>query len=98
MIKRNNYASLHNHTEYSNLKLIDSINTNETLIRRAWDLGLKAVAITDHDAVSGHHKAIKFFEKFITEKYEEYCKENREEVKELTYEQMSEILDFKLII
>lgn len=62
----NTYASLHNHTEYSNLKLIDSINRASELIDYAYELGLKAVAITDHDCVSGHFDAIEYFnEKYI---------------------------------
>ena len=52
------YSSLHNHTEYSNLKLIDSINRSESLIKYAYELGLKGVAITDHDSLSAHLKAI----------------------------------------
>ena len=55
------YTSLHNHTDYSNLRLIDSINTVPKLINRAFELGLKGVAITDHESVSGHVKAINHF-------------------------------------
>ena len=46
-------ASLHNHTEYSNLRLRDSINRIDNLISYAEELGHKAVAITEHDCVSG---------------------------------------------
>ena len=59
----NTYASLHNHTAYSNIKLIDSINKVEDLIDYAYKLGLTAVAITDHDTVSAHLQAIKYFNK-----------------------------------
>jgi DNA polymerase-3 subunit alpha len=55
------YASFHNHTDYSNLKLIDSINTVHGLIDYAYELGLAAVAITDHDSLSGHVKAIQHY-------------------------------------
>ena len=55
------YASIHAHTEYSNIKIIDSINKVEELIDRAYDKGLKAIAITDHDTLSGHVRAIKHF-------------------------------------
>ena len=41
------YASLHNHTCYSNVKLIDSINTVEGLMDYAYELGLPAVALTE---------------------------------------------------
>lgn len=57
------YTSLHNHTHYSNLRLIDAINTEETLIDRAFELGLKGVAVTDHESVSGHVKAINYYNK-----------------------------------
>ena len=52
------YTSTHNHTEFSNLKLIDSINRVEELIQYAYDLGLNGVAITDHDCISGHVEMI----------------------------------------
>ena len=55
------YSSLHNHTQYSNLKLIDSINREEELIDYAIELGLSGVAITDHDCLSGHLKALDYW-------------------------------------
>ena len=58
---KNSYASIHAHTEYSNIKIIDSINKVEELIDRAYDKGLHAIAITDHDTLSGHVRAIKHF-------------------------------------
>lgn len=62
------YTSLHNHTHFSNLRLIDSINSVEALIDRAFELGLNGVAITDHDSVSAHVRAISYYNK----KYEEH--------------------------
>ena len=55
------YASIHAHTEYSNVKIIDSINKVEELIDRAYDKGLAAIAITDHDTLSAHVRAIKHY-------------------------------------
>lgn len=55
------YTSTHNHTHFSNLKLIDSINREEELIQYAYDLGLNGVAITDHDCVSGHVRAWNYY-------------------------------------
>lgn len=52
------YFNLHTHTEYSNLRLLDSTNKLKKLIDKAIELGLNGVAITDHDSVSGHIKAI----------------------------------------
>ena len=65
------YTTLHNHTHYSNLRLIDSINTEETLIDRAYELGLKGVAITDHESVSGHIKALNYYNKKYTDEQKE---------------------------
>ena len=53
---------LHLHTHYSNLRLLDCINTEEDVILKAAELGLKGVAITDHESLSGHLKAIKAVE------------------------------------
>ena len=60
-MKINTYASLHNHSEISNLKLIDSINKIEELIQYAYELGLQGVAITDHDSVGAHVKAWNYY-------------------------------------
>lgn len=55
----------HTHTEYSNLRLRDSTNTIEKLTDYAIDLGLKGLAITEHECLSGairlneYSKAIK---------------------------------------
>ena len=57
------YYSLHNHTASSNARLIDSINKVEDLIQYAFELGLSGIAITDHETVNAHIKAIKYVEK-----------------------------------
>ena len=57
------YTSIHNHSDYSNLKLIDSINTVEKLIDKAYKIGLKGIAITDHDSISGHVRAWNYYNK-----------------------------------
>jgi DNA polymerase III subunit alpha len=62
------YSLLHAHTHYSNLRMLDSINTEETLMDRAFEVGLKGVAITDHESVSGHVKAIQYYNKKYLEK------------------------------
>lgn len=66
------YASLHNHTEISNLKLIDSINKIENLIQYAVDLGLAGVAITDHDSVGGHVRAWNYYNNLSDEIKEKF--------------------------
>lgn len=46
------YTSVHNHTAAgSNTRLLDSINKVEELIQYAYDIGLDAIAITDHESV-----------------------------------------------
>ena len=44
----------HNHTVYSNLRLIDCINKPKALIDKAIQLGLSGIAITDHEALCCH--------------------------------------------
>lgn len=57
------YFNLHTHTEYSNLRLLDSTNKIGKLIDKAVELGLKGIAITDHESVSGHVKALQYQKK-----------------------------------
>jgi DNA polymerase-3 subunit alpha len=49
---------MHLHTPYSNIRLRDAISTIEDSIQTAADLGLKGIAITDHETVAAHVKAI----------------------------------------
>ena len=50
----NTYFGLHNHTMYSNIRLLDCINRPKDLIDKAIELGLSGIAITDHECLSGH--------------------------------------------
>lgn len=50
------YVSLHNHTDFSNIRFPDSIDTVESLIDRAHEIGLKGLAITDHECISSYVK------------------------------------------
>lgn len=52
------YCSIHNHTEYSNIRLLDSINKVSSLFDRAIEIGLKGFAITDHECLSAHVQAV----------------------------------------
>lgn len=60
-MSENKYSSLHAHSDYSNLKVIDSINKVGDLIDGAFNKGLHAIALTDHDTLSGHVKAVQHF-------------------------------------
>lgn len=64
-------GSLHNHDDYSNIRLRDCIIKIEDLIDYAIELGHTGVAITDHECVSGHIRAQKHFKK-IKEKHPDF--------------------------
>ena len=57
------YASLHNHTMYSNLRLRDSINTTQELIDRAIELGHSGIAITEHETIANAIEIEEYAEK-----------------------------------
>ena len=48
---------VHSHDEYSNLRLLDCINKIPSLVSYARQIGLKGIAITDHESLSGHVQA-----------------------------------------
>lgn len=54
---------LHNHLDTSNIRLLDCIISVEELIQTAADMGKKGVAITDHETVAAHVKAIQITRK-----------------------------------
>ena len=56
-------GSLHNHTQYSNLRLRDCIIKEKDLIDYAIELGHKVVAITDHESISNAIKVQKYYKK-----------------------------------
>ena len=56
-------GSLHNHTDFSNFRLRDSINTVESLIDYAIELGHEVVAITEHDTIASSIRAEKYYNK-----------------------------------
>ncbi len=53
------YFNLHNHTNYSNLRLVDCITKVDKLIDRAIELDYSGLAITEHECISSHIEAIK---------------------------------------
>ena len=58
---------IHNHTQYSNLRLRDSIVKENLLIDEAIKLGLPGIAITDHESLASHVKALKYMKKLKSE-------------------------------
>lgn len=57
------YFGAHNHTMYSNLRLIDCINKPKDLINKAIELGLSGIAITDHEALCSHMEVNQYMKK-----------------------------------
>lgn len=57
------FTSIHNHTMYSNLKLLDSINRIPQLVNKAIEYGFNGIAITDHEILSGHVEALEYGDK-----------------------------------
>jgi DNA polymerase III subunit alpha len=51
--------SCHNHTDKSNIRLLDSTNRTQDLFITAAELQYKGLAITDHECLSSHVEAIK---------------------------------------
>ena len=49
-----NRFEVHSHTHYSNIRLLDCINRPKELVKRAIELGLSGIAITDHECISSH--------------------------------------------
>lgn len=56
------YTSVHNHSEFSNMRFFDSTIKTGTLIDRAIELGYNGVCLTDHEAVTGH---VRFQQRFM---------------------------------
>ena len=65
------YFGIHNHTHYSNIRLLDSINKPKDLIDTAIKLGLSGIAITDHECLSAHMEVNQYAKK-IKEKYPDF--------------------------
>ena len=57
------YGGLHNHTQFSNLRLRDCIIKENELIDYAIKLGHKLVAITDHESISNAIKVEEYYDK-----------------------------------
>lgn len=57
----------HSHSEYSNIRLLDSINKIPDMLKTAHKLEMKGITLTDHECLSGHLKWLKA-EKELKEK------------------------------
>ena len=65
------YFGIHNHTCYSNIRLLDCINRPTALIDKAIDLGLSGIAITDHECLSAHMEVNQYAKK-IKDKHPDF--------------------------
>lgn len=88
------YCSLHNHTEYSNIKIIDSINRFNRVVDYAWDIGLSGVAMTEHDCLSGTLQALDIYKAKLTKEWTALHPDEER----ISYAEMSKELDFKVIL
>ena len=66
-----NYFGVHNHTDRSNIRLLDCINRPKALIDKAIELGLSGIAITDHECLSAHME-VNQYAKVIKEKHPDF--------------------------
>ena len=89
-----NYCTLHTHSEYSNIKIIDSINRFNRTVDYAWDLGLSGVCMTEHDCLSGTLQALDIYKAKIKKEWSELHPEQEF----IGYEAASEELDFKVML
>ena len=65
------YFGIHNHTMYSNIRLLDCINRPIALVDKAIELGLNGVMITDHECLSAHMEVNQYAKK-LKEKHPDF--------------------------
>lgn len=61
------YYSIHNHSHFSNFRLLDAINRPEHLFERAIEIGLSGFTITDHESLSAHVQVMQLRDKYKKE-------------------------------
>jgi len=66
------YIGLHNHTDHSNYRLLDSINKIDELINYSRELGHLGMAITEHETVGSHVNALHLINKLKSEDPEKW--------------------------
>lgn len=68
MLENYRYASLHNHSEYSNITLIDALNRISEMVDHSIKMGLAGMALTDHESLSGTVKYLQYYNSLSDEK------------------------------
>lgn len=61
------FVHLHVHSEYSNIRILDSINKIEDMVLYVASLGQNSLALTDHECLSGHVKFLSIVEELKKE-------------------------------
>ena len=54
----------HCHSAYSNIRLLDCINRPEDIVKRAIELNLAGITITDHESLSAHVEIDRLINKY----------------------------------
>lgn len=72
------FFSIHNHSDYSNIRMLDSTNKINKMIEKAFELDYNGIVITDHESVGGHIEALHALENFKNK----YLKSKDEKIKE----------------
>ena len=62
-----NRFEIHSHTHYSNIRLLDCINRPKDLVKRALELGLSGLAVTDHECISSHIELNQYHQELLKE-------------------------------
>jgi len=92
------YINLHTHTDYSNIRMLDSINQLPLLFERCRELNMTGVAITDHESLSGHIKAIQHINGLRQKYKDKYEKEENEDKRKLLENELNYWNNFKLVL
>ena len=58
---------VHSHTHYSNIRLLDCINRPKELVKRALELGLSGLAVTDHECIASHIELNQYHQELLKE-------------------------------
>ena len=61
------YFGMHNHTESSNQRLLDSINKLDLMVKYGQELGLKGINISDHETLTKHELGMEIGQTLIDE-------------------------------
>ena len=79
---------LHSHSDMSNIRLIDCINTVDSLVDYAVEIGLEGICLTDHEALGNWVKLDQKRQKIqeeMTEQSLEYTKHTDQKKEFMSY-------------